>query len=112
MLPIGHTFLHIQYSISAISNDFGCVATFCATESLSRAVISIVIPRSSLAFFAISLKADTPVPDCLKTMLLCAQIIGAPSVPAAAAVVAATPVFKSDLRDNLFLVFAFILNSN
>jgi hypothetical protein len=45
-------------------------------------------------------------------MLLCAQIIGAPSVLAAAAVVAATPDFKSDLRDNLLLVFAFILNSN
>ena len=111
-LPIGHNFLHIQYSISAISNDFGCVATFCTTESLSSAVISIVIPRSSLAFAAISLKADTPVPDCRNTMLLCAQIIGAPSVPAAAAVEAATPLLSSDLREILLLLFAFILISN
>ena len=70
------------------------------------------MPRSSLAFAAISLKADTPVPDCLKTMLLCAQIIGAPSVPAAAAVVAATPLLSSDLREILLLLFAFIFISN
>jgi hypothetical protein len=45
-------------------------------------------------------------------MLLCAQIIGAPSVPTAAAVEAATPLLSSDLAEILLLLFAFILISN
>src|SRR5271156_1972710 len=42
----------------------------------------MVKPRSFLAFSAISLIADTPVPNWRRTMFLlfCAQIIGAPTV--------------------------------
>ena len=76
----GKTFLTIQYSMSPMSKEFGCVTTRCTTASESSAVICRVKPRSALAFSAISLKADTPVPHWRSTMFLlfCAQIVGAP----------------------------------
>src|SRR5262250_2543241 len=79
-LPPGKTFLHIQYSISPMSNELGCVTTRCTTASESSAVICSVMPRSALHFSAISLIADTPVPHCRSTMFLlfCAQIVGKP----------------------------------
>ena len=54
-LPPGKTFLHIQYSMSPMSNEFGWVTTRCTTASESSAVICRVMPRSALAFSAISL---------------------------------------------------------
>ena len=89
-LPVGQTFLQIQYSMSAMSKLSGWVATRWVTLSESSAVISIVMPRSSNALSAISLKAETPVPAWRRTMLDCAQTIGAASVPAAVA----TPLFN------------------
>src|SRR5262245_55034618 len=79
-LPPGKTFLHIQYSISPISNEFGWVTTRCTTASESSAVICSVMPRSALHFSAISLIADTPVPHWRSTifLLFCAQIVGKP----------------------------------
>src|SRR3954471_9233606 len=78
----GKTFLHIQYSISPMSNEFGWVTTRCTTASESSAVICRVMPRSALHFSAISLIADTPVPHWRRVMFLlfCAQIIGKPVI--------------------------------
>ena len=92
----GKTFLHIQYSISPTSNEFGCVTTRCTTASESSAVICSVKPRSALHFSAISLMFDTPVPHWRSTMFLvfCAQITGKPVIaplPSAAPAAPAAP---------------------
>src|SRR4030088_3016852 len=77
-LLAGKTFLIIQYSMSPMSNEFGCVTTLCTTGSAASAVICRVMPRSALHFSAISLFADTPVPHWRSTMFLLfwAQMVG------------------------------------
>ena len=103
----GKTFLHIQYSISPMSNEFGWVTTRCTTASESSAVICSVMPRSALHFSAISLIADTPVPHWRRVMFLvvCAQIIGKPvtaPLPTAAPATPAAP-FRTLRRPNFRL---------
>ena len=91
------TFLIIQYSMSPMSKELGCVTTRCTTASESSAVICSVMPRSALHFSAISLIADTPVPHWRSTMFLlfCAQITGKPVIaplPTAAPAMPAAPL--------------------
>src|SRR5436309_4412074 len=76
----GKTFFTIQYSMSPMSKELGWVTTRCTTASESSAFICRLKPRSALAFSAISLNAETPVPHWRSTMFLlfCAQIVGAP----------------------------------
>ncbi len=110
-LPVGQTFLQIQYSISAMSKLSGWVAARWVTASESSAVISSVKPRSSFTFFATSLRFDTPVPNWRRVMSLmfCAQSVGAGKVEAAA--VAAAP-FSSVRRPSLpVLVWSVIFGS-
>ena len=82
MLPAPHTFFSVKYSMSAMSKLFGWVTTRCAVESVSSAVICSVIPSSSLAFSAMTLMFDTPVPNWRRVTFLMfwAQTIGNPVI--------------------------------
>ena len=100
----GQIFLIIQYSMSATSYELGCVTARCTQASESSAVIWMVKPRSALAFSAISLIADTPVPNWRSTMFLlfCAQIMGAPIVLPTAAPARAPAPFRTLRRPKPF----------
>src|SRR3546814_7653785 len=97
MMPAGNTFLQIQYSMSAMSKDFGWVTARWATASESSAVICRVMPVSALHFSAMALRFDTQVPNwrSVTFLLFCAQMVGnqvnAP-LPAARPMPAAAPL--------------------
>ena len=75
-----------------MSKLFGWVTTLCAVESVSSAVIWSVMPRSSLAFSAMTLMFDTPVPNWRRvtSLMFCAQTIGKPVIAPLAAAAPAT----------------------
>jgi hypothetical protein len=62
MLPEGRSFFRLKYSESTMSKEFGCVITRLATSSVVTGMYSMVIPRSSFAFLAISALWFTAVP--------------------------------------------------
>ena len=101
MLPAGNTFLHTQYSMSAMSKELGWVMARWVTESESNAVICNVMPRSSLHLSAMALMFETPVPNWRRVtfLMFCAQMVGkpvmAPDPIAAPAAIAALPFRKS-----------------
>ena len=112
-LPAGQTFLQIQYSMSAMSKDFGWVAARCVTLSESSAVISRVKPRSSFTFSATSLRFDTPVPNwrSVTSLMFCDQTVGNPVIapePRAKPEVAAAPL--STLRRLNFFGFPVVIS--
>jgi len=61
-LPLGTILASIQYSLSSMSNELGCVTARFTTSSEVSVMYWMLKPRSSLAFCASSLKAFTPVP--------------------------------------------------
>ncbi len=76
----------------------------CAAASESVAVISSVIPRSSLHFSAIALMFETPVPNWRSVIGFCAQMVGKPVIAPepAMAPTAAAPVFSNERREMPF----------
>ena len=62
MLPDGISFFRLKNSVSSRSKEFGCVTTRFVTSSVTTGIYSMVIPRSSFTFRAMSPDWFTAVP--------------------------------------------------
>ena len=54
MLPDGTSFFRLKYSVSRMSNEFGCVITRLVTSSVVATMFWIVMPVSSFTLFVMS----------------------------------------------------------
>ena len=61
-LPAGRIFFRLKNSVSTRSKEFGCVTTRLVTSSVTTGMYSMVMPRSSFTFLAISADWFTAVP--------------------------------------------------
>src|SRR3990172_7505697 len=95
--PRGSSLLCIQYSMSAMSRDSGCVAMRLTSASLAAFCISILKPRSAVACRAMSMidEYDPPTWSRAMSLMFCAQIVGKPLIapePTARPAAAAAPL--------------------
>ena len=95
MLPDGTSFLRLKYSVSRMSNEFGCVITRLVTSSVVATMFWMVIPVSSLTFLVMSSDWLTAVPRYRSTLSSCDHTAGKPVIapePAAAPARPAAPL--------------------